>query len=85
MVGKLLSDWIVHTLGKICGRTETSSDIMDMLLRNVTVHFCHIFVFSDNKKMHKSKKMCRKLAEFAGCSRVFSVVPVASVPGNSIL
>lgn len=53
MVRKLLNDYIVHMLGKICGHTETSSDTMDMFLPSVTVHFCHIFVFSDNKKMHK--------------------------------
>lgn len=57
MVRKLLNDYIVHTLGKICGYTETSSDIMDMFLHSVTVHFCNIFVFSDNKKFTRVKNL----------------------------
>lgn len=55
MVRKLLNYYTVHTLGKICGHTETSSDTMDMFLHSVTVDFCHIFVFSDNKKCTGAK------------------------------
>lgn len=37
------------------------------------------------KNTQNQKKICRKLAELAGCLRLFSAVPIVSVPGNSAL
>ena len=56
MVRKLLNDNIVHVLGKIYSNTETTSDTVDMPLHSVTIHFCHIVAFSDNKKNAQEQK-----------------------------
>lgn len=58
--------------GKICSHTETTSDTMVVPLHSVTIHFCHILASSDNKKMHKNRKIPKKLAELSDCLGVFS-------------